>query len=671
MFRPIRMIAMALAVATGLSVRAEEAPIVGAFGAARGGDWATAYALVGNDALARDLLTWTRLREVGGTFGEYLDFLTRNADWPGLDRLRTKGEDTIPDSARASDLRAYFGSAGPQTGAGVLRFVTALKRAGEGAAAAEALRAAWTGLTLSAEEETRLIDAFGPDLAPLHAARAEAMLWRGRTGEAERLLPRLASDERAVVAARIALLRNADDVVARVNAVPPSRREDPGLAFDRTARFARLGDRDSAAALMGIWSTGTRGLGDPQNWARWRDDLARTDLRKGNAARAYDIASRHYLDPGDSQYPDMEWLAGYVALKGLNDPARAATHFANAESAAQDPITAARAAYWVGRAAEARGDGATAQAAYARAATHQTSYYGLLASEKLGLPLDPALARPNPVPPFSQAEFLNSGQPRAALMLVLSGERSNAVVFFLKLGRTLNRDELIQIGAILEALHEPYLALIMAKEAQARGIDLPEFLFPLHDLSHLDMGVTSELALAIARRESQFNPAAGSSAGAQGLMQLMPTTAEEIARRMGVGYDKGRLTSDWRYNAMLAGDFLGDLRDRYGDSPVLIASGYNAGPRRPQDWIALLGDPRAAGTDIVDWVEAIPYRETRVYVMRVTEAVPIYAARLGEMGDAIRFTAMLKGEQVYDTSARGAEGPVAVQQRRPPVRPRR
>jgi soluble lytic murein transglycosylase len=155
--------------------------------------------------------------------------------------------------------------------------------------------------------------------------------------------------------------------------------------------------------------------------------------------------------------------------------------------------------------------------------------------------------------------------------------------------------------------------------------------------------VPAELALAIARRESEFDPRVVSGAGARGLMQVMPGTAREVAGRLGLGYDHDRLLTDWTYNAQLGTAYLAELVERFEGNPVLVAAAYNAGPSRPIRWIRELGDPRDPDADVVDWIEAIPFAETRNYVMRVTESLPVYRARLGRAPHPVPFTEELKG----------------------------
>ena len=219
------------------------------------------------------------------------------------------------------------------------------------------------------------------------------------------------------------------------------------------------------------------------------------------------------------------------------------------------------------------------------------------------------------------------------------------MTFFAELGATLEPGALAEVGAALDAMDEQYYALLLGKRALRRGVLVPQNYFPLHDLTQLDLPVEPALALSIARRESEFNISIGSPVGALGLMQLMPATAEEVSGFLGLPYARSKLTSDWEYNATLGTKYLQILQEDFGPTPVMIAAGYNAGPSRPKTWMDERGDPRLREMDVVDWIEHIPFRETRNYVMRVTESIPIYEARLTGQGGVIAFTDLLIGEK--------------------------
>jgi soluble lytic murein transglycosylase len=622
---------------------ADESPFAPAAAAMAAGDWPAAAAAAAEiSPAAQSLVEWSRLRAGEGAFADYTAFLAAHPHWPGLDRLRARAEEAITDDTDPAAVIAFFDGRPPQTAPGLLRLAHALTAQGRAPEAEAAVIDAWLApLPLTPEDEALILAASAELLAQTHPARTEALLWRGRTEEAARLLPLLPDDARLLAEARLAQIRGQSDRAARIAALPENLRDDPGLAFDRFARMADDGDYSDAAALLAARSDT---LGQPQRWASRRAILARWAMREGRPGQAYALASAHHLTAEDGEaFADLEWLAGYLSLRYLDDPARARDHFARVEATARGPITLSRGAYWTGRALDALADPA-APAAYARAARFQTAFYGLLAAERLGLPYDPAITGREAFPDWREGDLLGRDLTQAMLHLLSTGDLNNATLFASRYGQDLDRATLGQLAGLFAALDEPYLALVAGKAAADRGIVIPALYLPLHRIATLPgLPVPPELALAIARRESEFNATVQSPAGALGLMQVMPGTAEEVAADLGLPYDPSRLTSDWDYNATLGTAYLAGLIAEFGDSPVLVAAGYNAGPGRPRTWITQRGDPRNGEADVIDWIEHIPFAETRTYVMRVTEAIPAYRARLTGEAGPIAFTALLTG----------------------------
>jgi len=665
----IIMISIALALAA-LPLRAQSvAPQSVAAIVAADIDWTDAYAIAaGGDPLTADVLTWLRLRAGDATFAEYQAFVTENPTWRGLDNLRAASELAIDASDDPAMIIAWFTDNPPQTGEGAVILAKALTAAGQGDTADAVLREAWINLRLTQEGHDAMIAEFGDQLARYHVARTDELLWRSRRTDAERMLPLLPEGPRALVNARLGYLSRASDLLLRIAAVPADLSQDAGLAYDRYSWLAGRGERTDAVALLLDRSTSSAALGEPFRWSGWRRVLARWEMREGRAEQAYELASRHYLTDGES-YADLEWLAGYLSLTYLGDPTQALGHFENALRVSGSPISVGRMQYWIGRTYAVKGEIDLAATAYGAAADHQTSFYGLLASEKLGRPLDPALEGATIA--WQGAAVFDDDLTRAALMLLAGGERGAAVTFFAQLGQTLAEDSLAALGQYLSEIDEEYYTLLLAKTAVTRGIVIPTIYFPLHDLAQMDLPVDASLALSIARRESEFNIGIGSPLGALGLMQVMPATAEEVAGDLGLPYSKPRLTSDWEYNATIGAAYLAYLTEEFGPTPVMIAAGYNAGPSRPKRWIDERGDPRLLEMDVVDWIEHIPFRETRNYVMRVTESIPIYEARLSGVAGPVRFTELLLGSKpLLRPLARPAPRPSpASQVTRPVARP--
>jgi soluble lytic murein transglycosylase len=609
-------------------------------------DWAGAAAAVAPvGGVAADLIEWQRLRDGDETarLGDYEAFLARRSDWPGLGLLRQKGEVAVARSTDPARVIAYFDRQKPLTGKGAVALVSALLTAGRpGEAEAEAHRA-WAVVKFDAEDETALLALMGDAMDVAHEVRLDNLLWDGkRTAETLRMLPRVSADWQALAKARMALRGDKTGASALIETVSAGLKSDPGLAYERFLWRMRRDNYPDAVALLLERSDSPASLGRPDLWAERRALLARWLIRKGDVRDAYRVAASHQMTDGDG-FVDAEFLAGFIALRKLDDADTALRHFAALKAAVQTPISLSRADYWTARALEAKGDAAGATAAYQSAAQHQTAYYGQLAAEKLGLSLDPALInvgeaqRGYKIAPFADSSVLQAGRLLAAV-----GERGQAKRFFLHLAETQDRAGLEALSDLALLLDEPHIALVVAKQAAEKGWILPRAYYPMPAMVPDNLLVSRALVLAISRRESEFDPAARSHANALGLMQLLPETAGRMAKSVGIPHTTKQLTADPAHNATLGAAYLAKMVEDFGPSIPMIASGYNAGPGRPRKWVAEFGDPRTG--DPVDWVETIPFTETRTYVMRVTESLVIYRQQLKGAAGPIRITPELRGQ---------------------------
>ena len=608
-------------------------------------DWAAAMARAqGAGAVGADVIEWQRLRAGEGLLGDYEAFLARRPDWPGLPYLKAAGEVAVAQSTDPDRVLQYFGQEAPAKAAGLLALTAALEAKGRHADAVEAATQGWTKLKFNAEEQAQLLASYGPDLRVAHELRLDRILWDGtRADEGARMLALVGPDWAALGKARLALRGDKAGASGLVNAVPKALKDDPGLAYDRFLYRMRHDNYSDAADLILDRSTSAKRLGDPAAWAEKRADLARILMRKGASKTAYKVAASHHLLETDDR-GDLEFLSGFLALRKLNDPALALQHFENLAAGAKTPISQARAHYWLGRVDEALGDKAKARKAYGKAAQYQTSYYGMLAAEKLGLTLDESLlSNAPPSGSWKGARFAKSSVLEAAVRMAAAGNEQLSARFMLHLGESLSDADLGTLAGLALNLGHYRSSVLIAKAATERGLIFPAAYFPVPDMIPEKLPVSRALALSIARRESEFDPEARSPAGALGVMQLLPATAAKVAKDQGIKFSSAKLASDPAYNATLGSAYLKELVDSFGPSVALVASGYNAGPGRPRGWVSAFGDPRLASTDVVDWVEMIPFTETRTYVMRVVEGVVIYRAKLRGTAGPVNVTEELTG----------------------------
>ncbi len=576
-------------------------------------------------SVRRDIAEWQRLRSGTGNFDAALAFLDRKPDWPGLKRLRREMEATLPIGQRPDDVLRFFGDASPQTGRGARALIAAHRARGDLNTTHDLAILTWRTMIMTQADERALLNAYGAKLADHHQTRLDMLLWRDAPKAAERMFAYVSPGWQKLARARMALRDDKNGVDTLIEAVPQSLQSDPGLAFERMQWRARKGR--SAEAMAVIYAASPDALGQPQMWAGWRRSFARSEMRAGRTVNAYELASEHGLTEG-AHFADLEWLAGYIALTYKKDGATAVQHFQRFRGAVETPISLGRAGYWEGRAHEAQGDAESAALAYAFGAEYQTSFYGLLAAERLGRTHDPALAQRVAAPHWSDTPLGDNSVFQAARYFVQIGDQNRAEHFLRHLTETLPKELIASLGDFVLSQNEPHLAVMIGKQAARRGIVIPHVYYPVTSLGQVQAPIERALSLAIARRESEFDPGVQSGAGAKGLMQLMPATAKAVARDLNIRYEHSRLLTDPAYNARLGNAYLDELMETFDGNIIMVAAGYNAGPGRPLRWMDRLGDPTRGQIDIVDWIEHMPFDETRNYVMRVSESLPVYRAQL-------------------------------------------
>jgi soluble lytic murein transglycosylase len=589
--------------------------------------------------IAADIDRWNALRQSDNLpFSSYSSFLLSHRGWPGEAGMRRAAEQRLSqESAYPADIQRFFAAFPPQTPAGHAALAFALQASGRAAEAREEARRAWTGGAMPQDVEQRVLATFGSAFTPAdHELRMEILLGNGDTQSAGRSLMWAPVSRRALYDARLALQTRASDANDKVNALDSAARRDPGLILDQ-ARW--LNATTQPAAARQLLSSRAPFERPPANPARWLDTaltLARGADNDHNYFVAFGIASK--LDdlyaPGTEissrpyderdDYTSLAWLGGSTALFRLNRPADAAHLFELYGRAARSPQTRAKGFYWAARAATAAGNAAQASAWLEQAAASPDQFYGQLALERLGR-TPPAPPVQPPAEAAERAAF--NARPLVAAIRYLGavGRRGDQTIFVRALAAALDNDrDRAMAGEFGRSIGRLDLGVWAAREARADGANFYDrAAFPSVPIPPA-YARNWAFAHGIIRQESSFERTAVSNAGARGLMQLMPGTARQSARRAGVDYDFGRLTDDPQYNVLLGSYYLSELMDEWGGSAVLVAAAYNAGSGNVRRWIATNGDPRLPGVDVVRWIEEIPFSETRNYVQRVLENTVVY-----------------------------------------------
>ncbi len=581
------------------------------------------------DATARRLVLWALIDTSGAqlTLADLAPAKRDLAAWPRAGSRHSDAEAALDHAmADPATVLAFFDAGAPETAAGAVALAGALESSDRVADAQALVRGWWRTRAFDVDTQNRILSRWSGWLTQAdHDARLNQLLL-GPHGPATRAMAGLVSPERRAVAEAVFALRTAYQPDAIVAGLSPAQASDPAVVLERVRLLRSAGrEAEGFTLLAGLPPAPTHDAGQDTLWSERRNYFIDA-LEQRNWQGAYHAMAGHGF-PGGERKVDAEFFAGWVALTKLNDPARAEGHFETLRQSSQTPITQGRANYWLGRVAEARGDAATAQARYAEGARHIQSFYGQLSAEKVGittLTLPPEVE----ITDADRARFETLELVRALRILGEAGEMSLFRVFTYQLDDQLTEAaDFAQLIDLSRAYGDQFASMMAGRAASQRGVILPERQYPIRIPEQRPGSASLPFTLAITRQESSFDPAVVSSAGARGMMQFLPSTAQGVARRLGLPYAPERLF-DPDYNMTLGSYHLGELMSRFGGSMLLTAVGYNAGPGRPPQWVARCGDPRGGQVDPVDFIECTPFTETRNYMMRVMENHSIYKARL-------------------------------------------
>jgi len=588
--------------------------------------------------VAANIERWNSLKgNANAPFESYASFILANRHWPGEMDMRRRAERNIQiGTTGIGDVTRFFAVLPPLTAQGHAAHALALEASGQRPQALAAARLAWSGGELPEGVDQRLLGIFGSQFtAADHDARVDALLGSGETSAARPVMPFVSPARRAIYEARMAVQSRSADASSLVSALGDAASRDPGLVYDRAAAMNRGGNPAGARALLAGRQRFDRPSANPERLMELMVSLARGAAEDGSSRQAYEIASKldDIYPPGTDvsarsygerdEYTNLAWLAGRTALRN-GRAAEAAGLFDRYGRAARSAQTRVKGFYWASRAAAAAGQQQQARTWLEQAAGSPDQFYGLLALERLGRTAPPPPPAPA-VTPAERAAFANRPLVAAVRYLGANGRRSDQTQFVRALAASLdNERDRVLAADMAQSIGRPDLAVWVAREARSAGENF--YMRSAFPTVGIPPAYRNHWAAAhgIMRQESSFDRAVVSHAGARGMMQLMPGTAQIEARRLGVPYDGGRLTSDADYNVLIGSHHLTGLMDRFGNNLVLVAVAYNAGAGRVPQWIARNGDPRFGGVDVVDWIENIPFSETRNYVQRVVENAMVY-----------------------------------------------
>lgn len=607
--------------------------------------WDSARSIITStkDPLAAKLYYWMLYtqRSEGVDFVRVSQFIRQNPEWPGMETLREKAERLIGPETAPRDVVTWFADYPPLTAKGLDKYLAALLTLGQTDKARSYLADWWAKTPLSRDDQRDLFRKYNRYMnTAAHHKRLDMLLLKGQHTNAIAIADVLQQGYPQLVRARMALAEGTGNVDALVAAIPAKLQNDPGLLYERL-KWRRKNNYDDAAIQVLLRQPPMASIQNPSEWWLERHIIIRRLLERKEFTKAYQLSAAHNLEEG-LPFAQAEWMAGWLALRYMKDPLKAFQHFEVLHAKVHAPISKSRASYWMGRAMLAAGSKEAAHKWMLEAAGFRTTFYGQLAAAELSLEGEILSAAPPVLSPEDRARFESNELVQVAILFDKAGMGRRSSSFLRAFIKNSKTPKSYLFAAELASSMKRYQdAINIAKDATSEGMFLTAQAYPVitEQLQGID-SVEWALIHSLIRQESVFDREARSSAGALGLMQLMPATAVETARKLGIAHQQSWLTDRPAHNIRLGTAFLKRLLDKYDGAYPLAVAAYNAGPARVDQWLVTFGDPRKGEIDIIDWIELIPIYETRNYVHRVVEGTYVYRLRLKNVQKPVKNVGM-------------------------------
>ena len=569
-----------------------------------------------------DVLFWLRLANNGPAykFSEIKNFLARRPIWPERNKIMLMAESLVDDTVPPIERDKWFSKHHPHTPNGKLEWINTLEILNETERRDSLILKTWLNTRLTRQSQSRLRRVY-PNIINKNAnwTRLDNFLWQGRTRSAQKMYSLVNKDQILLAEARLRLRHMTGGVDAAINRVPLYLRDNQGLVYERLRWRNRKGmDKKARELLVKVQRNQTF----PKLWWRERSRQIRSALGAGEYNEAYKLALGH-IQTNHYTKAEADWTAGWIALRYANKPIEAARYFTVMYDRVKTPLSKSRAAYWAGRAFQAAFKPGVSNSWYNLASNYQTTFYGQLA--KKSLLFEPSNS---PSPPISKTQYddgIDINFYMETITALHSINKKKLARKFLKALALSNisKENFIRVATLASQIGYRDMSVYIARKAARKGIFLMDLGYPIIKLPYKSV-VEPALIFSVIRQESNFDEKAKSRRGAMGYMQLMPQTAKEIGKILKINFTLDQLKENPTLNIILGSEYLRRLIEKFDGSYVLALAAYNAGPLNVKRWIKNAGDPRKIEVDVIDWVERIPFRETRNYVQRVLENVTVY-----------------------------------------------
>ena len=584
-----------------------------------------------NNKMLEQLVYWLYLNKKtnNANFNDYQNFIKQNPNLPKINRLKHFAEYKINIKSISPQLVInYFKIKEPLTSYGKIKLGEALIAVGNALEGEKLIKTNWKNANLTNNDLSYLLKNYKNIIKEKDIIdRAEWLAWENKSQQLANLFKYLPRDYKSLYKARYLLMIRLYGVDFAIKNVPNKYKNNQGLLYHRLRWKIKTEKIDSAINLLLKAKSNVENFNRPDKFWNPTSTIVRHLVYRKKYLSAYKIASQHYLKQG-SKYAEAEWLSGWIALKFLNEPSRALDHFLNMAKRVHNPRSRSRAAYWCARSYELLNQPTQAKKWYIKGSAYLTTYHGQLSFHKIFPNKKTSLSDPPIISKITENNF-NDNQWVQAVKILKAINRTHYSRDILEHLATMDgktENEFLTAQLAMNIGRKDY-AIKIAKKASYQKRYYINFNYPTLKVPSLvakKKMPPAELILAVIRQESEFNVSAESNKGAMGLMQIMPDTAREVARKTRVWYNPGKLKRDQKYNINLGSYYLQMMLDKYRGSYPLALAAYNAGQKRVDRWLKINGDPRKKEIHYAEWIELIPFKETRNYVQRVLENVNVY-----------------------------------------------
>jgi soluble lytic murein transglycosylase len=582
-----------------------------------------------NHKVAQKYIQWKYLTASNSfpTYNQLYDFMEKNPNMPNRIGMQSKLENTLSLVSRDTQ-KQFFSRFKPITAEGRFMFVDFLFASNQTTLAIQKLKELWHTEVLTQKQQTKILTNYRQYLSVADYSKRIRLLGdKNRFGEARLLLRYGVRSDAQKITLRQKLNALGRDAVRAYQNASYEVKQDAGV-LRSLVRYYRKTNQEKQAIMTIANLTTAQSADNPEAWYESRSILSRVAFRRNMKKQAYMIAAMHATLEG-AAYVDSEFYAGWLALRHFNSPQNALKHFKNGRAKSSLPVSVSRFEYWIGRACDALNDKICSQTAYANAGKYFYTFYGQLANYQMGIKTTQIPQYPQATPQIKQA-YLTDDVIQASYIANYMNNQNDIRFLLTSVAERIGKHPAIYplLEKTTQEIGDLKTRVKLAKAAGIHNDFLMNTGYPIIPLRQIKNIPEVALIYALTRQESEYDQYAKSPVGASGMMQLMPRTAQMMAREMRLPYQQGYLTQKPDYNMTLGGYYLNKLVRQFNGSYIHALSGYNAGPSRIKQWNQSYGYFTPDLNHIIDRIEIIPFAETRNYVQRILESVQVYRAKI-------------------------------------------